>query len=209
MWNPYAQGGWKNEANTTAGTSGNPTLPQPSIFGALPYPTQASSSMLLSFRFTSFNPTLLDSIVMGPRSQAYFRATTDAPTVGFTVVHNSANQPMIMIEWSEEPIVEVRGIIPKQYTSKWLALSPDKRCVCCLIPWRIQTHVSINIFFWAPDGECICLFSSGLGAPQIYARVSREERAVKLELTAEVIQVCLLEICIAATLLLQSGRNID
>ncbi|KAJ7511481.1 hypothetical protein B0H11DRAFT_1845259 [Mycena galericulata] len=201
MWNPYAQGGWKNQANPTAGTSGNPTLPQPSIFGALPFTTQASSPMLLSFRFTSFNPTILDSTVMGPKSQAYFRVTTDAPTVGFTVVHNSANQPMIMIEWSDEPIVEVRGIIPKEHTSTWLALSPDKS-------YRKMSARGKN-FFWAPDGDCICLFSSGLGAPQIYARVSREERTVKLELTAEAIQIGLLEICIAATLLLQCGRNID
>ncbi|KAJ7454329.1 hypothetical protein B0H11DRAFT_2325102 [Mycena galericulata] len=198
MWNPYAQGGWTNMAT---GSSGNPTLPQPSIFGALPYPSQASSPTFMAFRFTSFNPTILDSTVMGPKSQAYFRVTTDAPTVGFTVVHNSANQPMIMIEWSEAPIVEVRGIIPKQHTSKWLAMSPDKR-------YRKMSAKGRN-FIWAPDGECICLFSSGLGAPQIYARVSREERAVKLDLTAEAIQIGLLEICITATILLQCGRNID
>lgn len=83
-------------------------------------------------------------------------------------------------------------------------------------------------FVWAPDGKYICvrvpmnpcfvcpftpssiqLYSSGLGAPQIYARICREEGAVELELTAEAIQIGLLEVCVAAALLLQSGRKID
>lgn len=84
-------------------------------------------------------------------------------------------------------------------------------------------------FVWAPDGQYICvripshpwteyfrltrgcfqMYSSGLGAPQIYSRVSREEGAVKLELTTEAIQLGLLEVCVAAAILLQCGRNID
>lgn len=53
------------------------------------------------------------------------------------------------------------------------------------------------------------MLSSGLGAPQTYARISRQEASVTLELTTEAIQIGLLEVCIAATLLLQCGRNID
>jgi hypothetical protein len=53
------------------------------------------------------------------------------------------------------------------------------------------------------------LYSAGLGAPQIYARVAREEGAVALELTSEAIQIGLLEVAVAAALLLQCGRNID
>jgi hypothetical protein len=53
------------------------------------------------------------------------------------------------------------------------------------------------------------LYSAGLGTPQIYARVTREEGAVALEITAEAIQIGLLEVCVAAALLLQCGRRID
>jgi hypothetical protein len=53
------------------------------------------------------------------------------------------------------------------------------------------------------------LFSAGLGAPQIYAHVSREEGELVLELTLEAIQLGLLEVCVASALLLQCGREID
>lgn len=81
-------------------------------------------------------------------------------------------------------------------------------------------------FVWAPDEESICvrvmsiplsvsfivifqLYSSGLGVPQTYARVTREEGAVALEISEEAIQIGLLEICVTAAFLLQSGRKID
>ncbi|KAJ7908495.1 hypothetical protein B0H13DRAFT_1878625 [Mycena leptocephala] len=40
MFNPYAQGGWRNTANPNALRSFSSLPPQPSIFGALPFPTQ-------------------------------------------------------------------------------------------------------------------------------------------------------------------------
>ncbi|KAJ7089566.1 hypothetical protein C8R44DRAFT_648678 [Mycena epipterygia] len=200
MFNPYAQGGWTNTANPNAGHPGN-TVPQPSIFGALPYPTPVSSPTFIPFRFTSFSPSLLDSTVIGPHSRTYFRVKTDVPTVGFTVIQDAANRPVIIIEWLKHPIIEIRDIMSKRQTSHWLALSPDKS-------YRKMNALG-KTFVWAPDGKYICLYSSGLGAPQIYARVCREEGAVELELTAEAIQIGLLEICVAAALVLQSGRNID
>jgi hypothetical protein len=48
-----------------------------------------------------------------------------------------------------------------------------------------------------------------VGRPQVYAQVSRGEGTVTLELTAEAIQIGLLEICATATFLLQCGRSID
>ncbi|KAJ6570845.1 hypothetical protein DFH09DRAFT_916822 [Mycena vulgaris] len=199
MFNPYAQGGWTNAGNSNASSSRG--VPQPSIFGALPYPTPVSAPTYMSFRFTSFSPTILDSAVTGPKSRTYFRVKTDSPTVGFTVAHNSANQPMIIIEWLKHPVIEIRDILSKRQTSHWMALSPDKR-------YRTMTACG-KTFVWAPDGQYICLYSSGLGAPQIYARVYRDEGEVALDLTTEAIRIGLLEVCVAAALLLQSGRNID
>jgi hypothetical protein len=53
------------------------------------------------------------------------------------------------------------------------------------------------------------LYSAGLASPQTYARITREEGAVALDITAEAIQIGLLEVCVAAAFLLQSGRRID
>ncbi|KAJ7137509.1 hypothetical protein C8R43DRAFT_1202685 [Mycena crocata] len=203
--NPYAQGGWANTANPNAGTSG--TVPQPSILGALPYPSRvrdSSSETFLSFRFTSFRPNILNSSVVGPQNRTYFRVQTDVPTVGFTIIHNSANQPMIIIEWLKHPVIEIREIVSKRQTSQWLALSPDKRRAF----YRTMTAKG-KTCVWAPDGKYICLYAVGLGAPQTYARVFHDEDEVALEISAEAIQIGLLEVCVAAALLLQSGRKID
>lgn len=154
MWNPYTQGGWVNGGYPNAGPSGSPVVPQPSIFGALPYPTQNSPPTFLAFRFTSFNTTILDSTVMGPKSQAYFRVTTDAPRAGFTVVQNSANQPMIMIEWSKNAIIEVRDIISKRHTSTLLALAPDKRCVIQCSPAGRERILNNPINIQLSDNDC-------------------------------------------------------
>ncbi|KAJ7469348.1 hypothetical protein B0H11DRAFT_2044033 [Mycena galericulata] len=200
MWSPF---GYAHDqiTHSTADISDLHLLLQPSIFDVSPSPSQSARPISMSFRFASSQPSILDSIVMGPKSQAYFFVATDAPAVGFTVVHNSANQPMIVIEWSREPIVEVRDIIRKQRSSRWLALSKDKR-------YRTMSAKG-RAYIWAPEGECICLYASGLEGPQVYAKVFREEGAVTLELAAEAVQMGLLEVCVAATLLLQCGRNID
>ncbi|KAJ7830320.1 hypothetical protein B0H14DRAFT_2353667 [Mycena olivaceomarginata] len=200
MFNPFAQGGWPNAANPNAGSSGTGSSPQPSIFGALPYPTRNPTPMFMTFRFTQFSPTIMDSTVIA-NSRTYFRVKTDVPTVGYTVIHNSANQPTIVIEWLKHPVIEIRDILSKRQTSQWLELSADKT-------YRTMTARG-KTFLWVPDGSHISLYSAGLGAPQIYARVAREEGAVALELTSEAIQIGLLEVAVAAALLLQCGRNID
>ncbi|KAJ7926944.1 hypothetical protein B0H13DRAFT_2229323 [Mycena leptocephala] len=191
MFNPYAQGGWRNTANPNALGSSSNLPPQPSIYGALPFPTQAPAPTLLSFSFTSFNPTILNSTVTGPQSRVYFRITTDTPP--------SASPSVI--EWLEHPVVEIRGILSKRHTSSWLALS------------RNSSHRKMEArgkhFVWVPGGDHIFLYAAGVGQPQVYAQVSRDEDSVTLELTAEAIQIGLLELCVAATFLLQCGKNID
>ncbi|KAJ7076640.1 hypothetical protein B0H15DRAFT_1026469 [Mycena belliarum] len=200
MFNPYAQGGWKNTENPHAGSSCR-NVPQPSIFGALPYPTLVTPPTFHSFRFTSCNPTILHSDVIGPQARRYFRVDTDSPAAGYTIIHSACSQPVAIIEWACHPIIEIRDIVAKQPTAEWLALSPDRT-------YRKMT-ANGKMFVWAPDGDYISLYSSGLGSPQLYARVLREEEDVALDLTAEAIQIGLLEICVAAALLLQSGRKID
>ncbi|KAJ7816084.1 hypothetical protein B0H14DRAFT_3111716 [Mycena olivaceomarginata] len=195
--NPYAQWGNTGNANAASGS----TVPQPPIFGALPFVTPNPLPMFVSFRFTSFSPSILNSTVMGPHGQTYFRVSTDSSTPGFTAITNAANQPTVIIEWARHPVFEIRGIVPEQQSSQWLVLAPEKR-------YRTMT-VKKKTFVWAPDGESICLYSPGLEAPQTHARVTREEGAVAVDITSDVIQMGLLDVCVAAALLLQCGRKID
>ncbi|KAJ7249747.1 hypothetical protein B0H12DRAFT_1019520 [Mycena haematopus] len=200
MFNPYGMGDWSTSSNPDANSTRN-TAPQPSVFGALPYPTQNQLSMFISFRFTSFSPTILNCTVVGPHARTYFHIATDIPKPGFTVFTNTNNEPVIIIEWLTQPVLEIRGIVSKQKSAQWLSLSAENR-------YRTMTAKGTT-FVWAPDGESLCLYAPGLGAPQTYARVTREDGAVLLEVTAEVIRMGLLEVCIAAVFLLQCGRKID
>ncbi|KAK7020091.1 hypothetical protein R3P38DRAFT_3318987 [Favolaschia claudopus] len=200
MFNPYAQGGWQNSRNPNATSSRN-TIPQPSVYGAVPFVASGPTPMFVSFRFTSFSPSILNSTVMGPHGKTYFHVTTDVPTPGVTVISNSNNQPTAIVEWLRNPMVEVRGFVHKQQTSDWLALAQGKR-------YRTMTAKN-KTFVWAPDDDSICLYSSGVGAPETYARLTREDGAVALEITSEAIQLGLLDVCVAAALLLQCGRKID
>ncbi|KAJ7464008.1 hypothetical protein FB451DRAFT_1403387 [Mycena latifolia] len=156
----------------------------------------------MSFRFTSFSPTILDSAVTGPKSWTYFRIATDTPTVGFTVVHNMVNEPVIIIEWSKHPIIEIRDIMStKRQTSRWLGMSPDKGALALdndgewenvRLGTRRGKKLSVFDWPWCPAAD-----------------VFGDRAEVALEITAEAVQIGLLEMCIAATLLFKSGRTID
>ncbi|KAJ7864433.1 hypothetical protein B0H14DRAFT_3603588 [Mycena olivaceomarginata] len=202
---PYIQGGWKNLTNSNAPGSSRSLPPQPSIFGALPDPFRSRSgapkTTLLSFTFGSFQPNILNCTVADAQSRVYFRIMTDTPTLGYTVFLNAANQPTTIIEWLAHPFVEIRGILSKRRTTDYLPLAPN------------SSHRTMEVlgkhFVWVPGGEYIFLYSAGVGRPQVYAQVSRGDGTVTLELTADAIQMGLLEICVTATFLLQCGRNID
>lgn len=125
MFNPYAQAGWYNPANPNS--VANTNAPRPSIFGALPYSGAATQPTVVAFKFTSFNPNIMNCTVVGPQSKTYFRVTTDSPNPGFTIVHNSRGEPMTVVEWLHHPTVEIRNILSKWTTSQWLGLSRDRR----------------------------------------------------------------------------------
>ncbi|KAJ7059728.1 hypothetical protein C8F01DRAFT_1295797 [Mycena amicta] len=166
MFNPYAHGNWPNTANAS---SSNPsgTIPQPSIFGALPYPTPTG----------------------GPApARTYFTIRTDkqGQAPGFTVVTNAMNQPAVIIEWTKHPVLEVRGEVSKQPTGQWLALAQGKK-------YRTMTARG-KTFIWAPDDDDISLYSVGIGTPQTYARIYRDDDEVILQMTVEAVQIGLLEI---------------
>ncbi|KAF7311899.1 hypothetical protein MIND_00201100 [Mycena indigotica] len=191
------------------------TTPQPSIYGALPYPTQNPRPAFMTFRFTPLEASISDggllnaSVTGPPNAKTYFRIRTDAPAVGFTVVAQAgSNAPVAVIQWSgadmmATPMVEVKGIVSKRSTSEWLALSSEK---------SYRTMVARDKpFVWLPEGTHISLYTSGLRQPRMFGRISSEVEtgALLLEISAEAIQIGLLEVCVVAAILLQSGRRID
>ncbi|KAJ7117173.1 hypothetical protein C8R44DRAFT_739016 [Mycena epipterygia] len=124
--------------------------------------------------------TLLDSIVFGPNSQLYFRVSTASRPLRYTAIHDSTNEAVTVIKWLKQPVIKIRDVITKRAVSQWLVLSSDKKFI-----------------------------STGLEAPRIYARIFRDDNSLALDLTTEAIKMGLLDVCVAAALVLQSGLNID
>ncbi|KAF7296281.1 hypothetical protein HMN09_01097400 [Mycena chlorophos] len=204
MFNPYANGIWPNAAAGSSNPTG--TQQQPSIFGALPYPTPPGGPppVWMTFKLSAFNPTILNCTVTGPQARTYFTARTDTPgqAPGFTILANAMNQPAVVIEWTKpHPVLEIRDVVSKRPVGQWLALGEGRK-------YRTM-NVRGKTYVWAPEDDNISLYSAGLGTPQTYARIYRDEDEVILQMTVEAVQIGLLEACVAAALLLQCGRNID
>ncbi|KAN0084239.1 hypothetical protein V8E55_007743 [Tylopilus felleus] len=175
-----------------------------SIFGALPYPGSASSVdppiySLVTLRFMSLNPSILNCSVVGPNNGIYYRIVTDASAPGITLVINAAGQNIALVEWRSHPTVEAQVIGAKLHVGQWLRLSPDRRS-------RTLTHGGIH-YAWAPCDRFLQLFAPG--SPEWFARVTKHHDAFVLELSARAVQLGLIDAAVLATMLMQSGRNID
>ncbi|KAJ7123296.1 hypothetical protein C8R43DRAFT_1148143 [Mycena crocata] len=199
--NPYAQAGWSSSSNPHP--TNNSTWGISPLYGALPYSTSPSTAPdFMAFTFSPLDGTILNSVVVGPHSRTYFRIDTDSTASGLSVIQNPKLESVTLIEWRRKPILEIRDIRPRCLTSQFLSLSPDK--TQRLMSARRRT------FRWTPSSGYIELYSTGVAAPQLFGRISQgRDNVTLLELTSEAIQLGLLEVCVTATLLLMSGRNID
>ncbi|KAJ7269618.1 hypothetical protein C8J57DRAFT_1066756 [Mycena rebaudengoi] len=157
----------------------------------------------LSFIFASTDGTVLNSTIIGPQSRKYFQVSTDSTTSGYSVVQNSQLESVAMIEWGNNPIVEIREIVARQQTSQFLPLSPDKSQVISIL------HARGRRFRWTPSDRYIELYSTSTANPRLFARISQRQSGIKLEITAEGVQIGLLEVCVVSALLLMSGHSID
>ncbi|KIM86694.1 hypothetical protein PILCRDRAFT_64756 [Piloderma croceum F 1598] len=181
------------------------SAPPPSIVGALPYPHSPSYPLppdeLITYTFTSFNPTILNCTVLGPHNRPYFQVVTDASMPGYTLWKDGERKNIALVEWQNTPLLEARGILTKQQITNWLRLAPDR------------SHRTLefrgNRYIWAPYSSHICLYAAGTATPKTLAKVSKSFNIISLEMTPEAIQLGLLEICVIVTVLLQCGRNID
>ncbi|KAF9453484.1 hypothetical protein P691DRAFT_658466 [Macrolepiota fuliginosa MF-IS2] len=204
--NPYAQGGWYNPANPqTINTerSANTHAAQPSILGALPYPFPSTGGpQHLTFHFTYSTTSILNCSVYGPASKKYIEVSTDMnqrPHV--TVFRKYDGSVLATIEWQQRPLVEISGVLGRQYVAQWLPLSPNQSC-------RVMDARGIK-YVWTPVGDAIHLHPYNMPPTQQIIKVHRQAGTVTLDMTTEAVQAGLLETALVATVALQSGRNID
>ncbi|KAG1823426.1 uncharacterized protein BJ212DRAFT_1262867 [Suillus subaureus] len=193
--NPFAaQDGW-NAGNGQS--TWNTSVPPPSIFGALPYPSVPSILPgAITLKFTSLSPTILNCKVIGPRNETYFRVVTDG---GHTVLKDAQGSNIALLEWRDRPTVEARSLVAKQPMGQWLRLSTDRS-------HRFMVHNGVG-YSWRPHDRFLQL--SIPGSYDVLARVSKTYDVVILEMTPYAIQLGLLELGVLATILLQCGKSID
>ncbi|KAJ7242879.1 hypothetical protein B0H12DRAFT_1023433 [Mycena haematopus] len=198
--NPFSQG-WSNTTNNRNANQGASRGPGPSVYGALPYAPRTSTPNVIGFSFSTSTGTLLNSVVNGPQSQTYFRVTTDSTAAGFSMVQNARHETIAIIEWRKHPVVEICGIVSNRNTSQFLTLSPDR------------THRIMNVrgrnFRWMPDAHHVGLYSVSPVNPQFFGKISQTGDGTTFEISAEALQLGLLEIFVVSALLLMCGRNID
>lgn len=137
--NPF--GAW---ADNAGGSS-------PSVFGALPYPSDPAYANMTSFFFTSLNPNILNCTVVGAQNRPQYTITTDGQMAGYTTIKNSSGQTVSLIEWQSRPMIEIRGVLPKQNIRSWLALNSDKRFVFVsvnVLQSQWLTTATFSLFFF-------------------------------------------------------------
>ncbi|KAF8998294.1 hypothetical protein BDQ17DRAFT_1428574 [Cyathus striatus] len=199
--NPYSQAGWGSSQNSDSNRGDFPSIP-PSIFGALPSPNPTSNSEFLTFYFASFNPTILNSVVVGP-SRSYIDIITSSSSLETTSLRNCEGRTLAKIEWYEHPVVNVPGAVPRQLSSRFLEISPDGSFR--LIRFREKNYAWIE----SSSSSSICLYNISYNPAELLARIIQARDSVNLQITTAAIHAGLMEICLVSTVLLLSRRNIE
>ncbi|KAF8998301.1 hypothetical protein BDQ17DRAFT_1506072 [Cyathus striatus] len=148
----------------------------PSIFGALPSSPPTSNSGFLTFYFTSFNPNVLNSVIVGP-SRNYIDVATGPNNPESTVFTNSQGQTLAIIEWHRSPFVEIRDTVSRRMTSQFIPLSPDRS-------YRTMEFKGKR-YAWVPNlliTLSLYVLPSKSSAPLV-ARVLRAADSVNLQIT--------------------------
>ncbi|KAJ6542944.1 hypothetical protein B0H19DRAFT_957395 [Mycena capillaripes] len=163
--------------------------------------TQPSISVV-TFTFTSFGATILNSILVGSDNRTYFHITTDASSPRCTVVEDASRGRVGLISWESQPTITIDDLGWTMRTSQWLYLSSNRAC---------RTMIAHGEqFSWRPNGGCIELFSiDGHSDSQAFARISQGPSGTVLQLTPRAIQKRLLKVVTIAAVLLMSGQRID
>lgn len=155
--NPYAA--WSNPHIRRASPS------VPSVHGVLPFAPDPSASNNFVLYFTAFNPSILNCTVIGKNTFQYFSISTDAAMPEYTAVKNSGGSTIGLIEWKDQPLVELQNVFSKQRYGLVASLA---RCKVCALRRDARTahniiysHRSMNVlgekYIWTPRDGTICV----------------------------------------------------
>ncbi|KAF9265745.1 hypothetical protein L218DRAFT_985970 [Marasmius fiardii PR-910] len=199
MNNPFSV--WYENSNQRQGS--NYDEPPPSVFGALPVFSPTSSNVpILTFTFTSFNPSILNCAIVEPGSNTpSFFVVTDPAMPTYTLFKTPDGKSFGLLEWSQTFKVEIRGIVAKQPASQFLRLSSDQR-------FRLM-EIGGQDYMWLPGNQgSISLYPAGVNASNTrLAQIKRRGSNIVLDIDQNAARSGLLNPCIVATVLLHSGHR--
>lgn len=229
--NPYYQAGWQQDLQASAWTSGTVPAPQ-----SPQSPISVTTFFFTSFNPDIRNCTVVGPNNQPCFTIATDAGSSGMSVI--RRANQALNQaPISIVSWTDL-LVEVAGMVPRQVVSNWLPLASDMRYValnttCYFLnsPCRTRQMIIHGVTFtWVPRQTHVCVSNSSntprnvsntstqlyspagpTTPPELLARVSRspDGTAVALELCASALNMNLLEPCVTAVLLLQSGRSID
>ncbi|KAF9491200.1 hypothetical protein BDN71DRAFT_1498151 [Pleurotus eryngii] len=164
------------------------------------------SSRIISFAFSS---SILNSHLMGPDLQPYYRVFTDS--FGHATHIFSQGHEIACIRWAAKRIKlsSITGGEDGTPISEWLSESPNIEVI-----GRVLRYMDFSgaKYSWIRKDNRYSLYTSlKMGAtPAWMARIIDEEGGVaRVELFADSIWRGLLDPCVIAAVLLFSGRDID
>ncbi|KAJ7274636.1 hypothetical protein C8J57DRAFT_985409, partial [Mycena rebaudengoi] len=163
----------------------------------------------VSFTFASTRTGttgILNSAVVGWDACPYFHVMTDAGWLpGHTVFRTNKGHTIASVEWRGKggtTFVEIQPSVMKQPVSAWLVVSADAS-------YRTM-YASGQTYVWVPRSQGICVSRlNSRNIPRLLARIVKEDDSVTLDISLAAIEMKLMEACVVATVLFQSGRRID
>ncbi|EIN08502.1 hypothetical protein PUNSTDRAFT_134880 [Punctularia strigosozonata HHB-11173 SS5] len=156
--------------------------------------------------FVGANPSILHCDVVDSQGTAHYRVQSNVVNgILLTTVTDAANRTLALIDWQNNPAVEISGFLGRTSVAEWLERSPDLRA-------RYMEVGKVR-YTWQPVGNCIYLtiqLSADLSTPpHILCRVSKTGAEVSLELDSDASRLGIELPAAVATIVLMSGRNID
>jgi len=85
---------------------------------------------LVTYRFTSLSPTILNCQVLGPQNETRFWVVTEGGVPSCTLLKNPMGAKVALINWqTAPPQIDLPGLVTRQVAAQWLCLTPDRGLV--------------------------------------------------------------------------------
>ncbi|KAK0229227.1 hypothetical protein EDD85DRAFT_776367 [Armillaria nabsnona] len=171
----------------------------PSIYGALPYTDVPAVPGITTFHFACLNPSIINSVILGPDNCPKFHVVTEPSMPGYTILKAVDGGNIGMIQWKpDDSQVEIRGVMRKRAARDFLILSDDHR-------YRVM-RVGGTDYIWTSEQGSTCMYLGGDVSSKVFAKVTRYQSCFRLAMAAEALSAGLLPSAIIAVILLQSGK---